>query len=398
MKIKFLLATTLVGALIACNGNSKNASYYSVSGKACAGCKDNKASLINYGKNNAEWLTKLRKLSHGGNTKFRIIQLGDSHTAGDYFTQQVRTRLQTAWGNGGIGWIYPGKVNGQRTAQVSYQASWPMLTSRRSSADFPLGGVIASSNGRGQTAVISALNGQTGNYDITFTVRSNGSESPIIMTDYQGKQLNITPQQAKGWSHITWKGGLPFNYRSQSGDNWELGHINIENHQRGVVYSAMGINGSQLTHWDKWRSDWKKDLSATKADLVVLAYGTNEAFNDTLDIEKTKARWLDTIRQIKSALPDAGILIIGAPESLRKTTGICGDRPTQLYHVQKMQQQIAQQTKSMYWSWQDAMGGECSMNIWVAQSLGNKDGVHFTSAGYRAAADQLANVLLKLAQ
>ena len=63
-----------------------------------------------------------------------------------------------------------------------------------------------------------------------------------------------------------------------------------------------------------------------------------------------------------------------------------------------MQQLVAQQSHSLYWSWQDAMGGECSMNIWIAQGLGNKDGVHFTTKGYQAAGDQLANVLLKLAQ
>lgn len=397
MKIKFVVLTSLIGLLVACNSNSKNeVTSYAISGKACNGCKENKATLINYGEDNAPWIQKLRKLNKGENIKFRIVQIGDSHTAGDYFSHQVRTRLQAKLGNGGIGWIYPGKVNGQRTAQVSYQTGWIISTSRRNNADFPLGGVLATANGK--TTQISPINDAPSNQNITFTIRSNNSKNAFTATDYRGQDFNVQPKEAKNWTHLEWKGGLPFSINAQNGDQWELGHINIENNHRGIVYSAMGINGSQFSHWDRWRIDWKNDLTATQADLIVLAYGTNEAFNDTLDIFETKTKWFNTIKQIHSALPNAGILVIGAPESLRKTTDICGERPPQLYAVQKMQQLVAQQSHSLYWSWQDAMGGECSMNIWIAQGLGNKDGVHFTTKGYQAAGDQLANVLLKLAQ
>ena len=363
MKTKFVILTSLIGLLVACNSNSTNeVSSYAVSGKACSVCKESKAALINYGEDDTPWIQKLRKLNKGENIKFRIVQIGDSHTAGDYFSHQVRTRLQAKLGNGGIGWVYPGKVNGQRTAQVSYQTGWIINTSRRSSADFPLGGILATANGK--ATQINSINDTPSNYNITFTLRSNGSKNA---------------KDAKNWTHLEWKGGLPFSMNAQNGDHWELGHINIENNHRGIVYSAMGINGSQFSHWDRWRSDWKNDLVATRADLIILSYGTNESFNDTLDISETKTKWFNTIKQIHSALPNAGIIIVGAPESLRKTTDICGERPPQLYAVQKMQQLVAQQSHILYWSWQDAMGGECSMNIWIAQGLGNKDGVHFTA-------------------
>lgn len=397
MKRKILIGISLVGLLVAChnNFNHSDSSKRSAHHQSCVNCK---ASIVNYGQNNANWIEKMKSLNYGGNTKLRILQLGDSHTAGDYFSDQVRHRLQAVFGNGGSGWVYPAKVAGQRTAQISYKDSWQVITSRRNEGDFPLGGVIAQQGGSEKIAELGLLDGQNGQYEITLSVKANNSTSPLLIKDKQGQQLAISPEQAKDWTYIKWNGGLPLSYQSQRNNNWSLGHINIENNRPGVIYSSMGINGSQLSHWTKWRANWQEELAQTKADLIVLAYGTNEAFNNNINIEETKNYWIQQISKIRSVLPQAGILIIGAPESLRNNIGVCGERPQKLYAVQQMQKEVAQQTGSLYWSWQDAMGGECNMNLWVAQSLAVKDGVHFSAAGYKAAADQLADALIQLAR
>ena len=70
-------------------------------------CATNDGLLSNYGSNRPAWLNKLQQLNNTSDGKFRIIQVGDSHTAGDYFTDRLRRRLQQQWGNGGIGWVYP---------------------------------------------------------------------------------------------------------------------------------------------------------------------------------------------------------------------------------------------------------------------------------------------------
>src|SRR6202040_4391800 len=40
--------------------------------------------------------------------RMTILQLGDSHTAADFFTGRVRERLQEIYGSGGAGSIVPG--------------------------------------------------------------------------------------------------------------------------------------------------------------------------------------------------------------------------------------------------------------------------------------------------
>ena len=358
-----------------------------------------KAELTNYGSWQPVWLDKLQRLNRGGDVKFRIIQLGDSHTAGDYFTNELRTRLQQQWGDGGIGWVYPNTVSGQRNAQVLHSSSgWQVLSNRNARAEFPLGGILSRSSGGGGSVTVNPRSPIGEAQQITIPARPVFADSELKVHDSQGSQVASLPNLgSNAWQYFSFTSRLPLSYRAQAGDIWEIGHINIENNRPGVIVSAMGINGSQLSQWSGWRADWQQDLSATQADLVILAYGTNEAFNSHLDMAQTKRIWADTIHKIREALPGAGILIIGAPESLKGRHGQCGQRPPYLDAMQQMQRDIAQQEQILYWSWQAAMGGACSMKSWMAQGLGARDGVHFTAQGYQTAAGKLADDLIKLA-
>jgi lysophospholipase L1-like esterase len=245
--------------------------------------------------------------------------------------------------------------------------------------------------------VIINVNDQAKLNKITAFVRPITPSSTIIFSDSSGNSLAEQSSQNLGvWQQISFYSPMPISY--QANGVWEVGEINIENSNSGVVISAMGINGSELSQWSRWRGNWmQEDLNSTKADLVIIAYGTNEAFNSNIDISATEQLWESSIEQIKKALPMAGILIIGAPESLKSTAGACGVRAPQLDNIQKMQQRVAIKEKTLYWSWQGALGGSCSMKKLMLEGLARKDGVHFTQKGYNFAADQLADELIKFA-
>lgn len=355
--------------------------------------------LINYGGSNQPWLVKLRALAQGKNVKFRILQLGDSHTASDYFTDTLRTELQASLGNGGIGWVYPAAVKGQRTAAISYQGTATSSNSRRGQGDFPIGGTTASLiGGQYQTLTPRHPRDNTAS-SITFTVRPTAAYNPLLVTDAAGYTYALKPDPANqnGWQYISFKATPPLTYRAQAGDHWSIGNISLENQRSGIILSALGINGAQLTELQKWRAGWQQDLYRSQADLVILSYGTNEAFNSPLPIS-TASYWQNTINQIRQTLPNAGILIIGAPESLKNTVGRCGTRAPALDAIQQIERQTAQRNHLLYWSWQTAMGGPCSMKSWINQGLGRKDGVHFTADGYQRAASNLANAFLDMAR
>lgn len=97
-------------------------------------------------------------------------------------------------------------------------------------------------------------------------------------------------------------------------------------------------------------------------------------------------------------MPDTAILIMGAPESLKSTTTSCGLRPKRLDEIQAMQRRIAQKNGLLFWSWEDAMGGKCSMNKWIKNKYARNDGVHFTATGYQQSANSLSTQLIELAK
>ncbi|MCP2041518.1 lysophospholipase L1-like esterase [Neisseria sp. HSC-16F19] len=352
------------------------------------------SGLMNYGSGKSVWTDKLQALSRGKNEKLRILQIGDSHTAGDYFTHALRQNLQQRFGNGGIGWVYPQRVNGQRQAQIEYSGEgWDILSSRNRTDDFPLGGIIARS--KGGSAGLNPRQAQTDTADITFVIRPVLASAPLRVSDAYGQTVAEWSAHAVGsWQYHSVQAALPIRYHAQADDVWDVGHINIENKQPGVIVSAMGINGAQLSHWQRWRSDWAQDLAATRADLVILAYGTNEAFDKQLDLAATAQTLRERITQIRRALPKADVLIVGAPESLQnKGSQGCSSRPAMLDAVQQLQQDIARTQQTWYWSWQDAMGGRCSMKSWMSQGLAARDAVHFSADGYRRAGGALAEAL-----
>lgn len=352
--------------------------------------------IINYNHQPQAWQEKLRRLENGQNEIFRIIQLGDSHTAGGYFTDTLRQNLQKHWGDAGIGWVFPLPVSGQRNTTVNYSGSeWQLLNSQRDNTQFPLGGIVARSKAHKQL-IWSTKDKEK--QKITFAMRPIFSDSPLLITDTTGKQIQANNLLDNHWQYFSILAQTPITIQAADNALWEIGAVNFENQQKGVVVSALGINGTQLLHWKKWRPDWNNDLQSTQADMIIIAYGTNEAFNDHINMVQTEQYWQQTINKIKETLPNAAILIVGAPESLKSINDSCGIPPKQLNEVQAMQHRIAKKNGLLFWSWEDSMGGKCSMSKWIKNKSAKNDGVHFSSVGYQKAANALSEQLIQLAK
>ena len=90
---------------------------------AASAAPDRRDWLENFGPARQPWIDKLRSLRQGRAEVFRIVQIGDSHTAGDFFTGGLRAALQERWGNAGAGWVWPVAVAGQRAAVMQCAAS-----------------------------------------------------------------------------------------------------------------------------------------------------------------------------------------------------------------------------------------------------------------------------------
>lgn len=342
------------------------------------------APVENFGQN----LTGLQQAF--AHRKVHILQLGDSHTAGDYFTEQLRKRLQADVDDGGIGFAYPMDVNGQRAARHGYQSNgWQLTNSRfNQSADYPLGGMLASPNASSDSLSLTSQYYNGDRQNARIVVKGQAGQS-LTVRDASG--VRNLPLTQNGWQTVNT--ALTFPSTFQASSNMSLGGFWL-NRATGGVVSAMGINGATQDYWQRWHPQLAQDLAASQADLVILAYGTNEAFQNNVSGQVSALQ--QAIRQIRQGLPNASILLVNAPESLKSTAGSCGTRATSLDDVQAQIRQVAANSGALYWSWQDAMGGRCSMKNWIVQGLGRSDGVHFSRKGYELAANDLYDGLKTL--
>ena len=377
------------------------------------------ADITNFGSDDQPWLAKLRALRAGKREVFRIVILGDSHTACAHFGDSIRARLQRRLGDAGPGWMFPGKVRGQLVKAVDYETDRRVRTSRGESADFPdsspfpLGGVVSVGEG-----YVTLAPTRGAGQDMTMRLiarRDNGTE-PLVVRDGWGVKRFLPPPEigeeigendkdndaknATGWQHLELKRCRPPLTLVDAFGFWLIGPVGLENGRPGVTVSAFGINGAQLSENRRWRRAWPDDLAFTQADLVILEYGNNEVYGKgEVDMAEIAAGWRRALTRIRRALPEAGILVVGAPESLRDpSAGSCGLRPPHLDRMQTLQRDLARHARAMHWPWQEAMGGPCSMRGWMASGLAIGDGVHFSEAGYQESGARLAEAILRLGQ
>lgn len=150
-----------------------------------------------------------------------------------------------------------------------------------------------------------------------------------------------------------------------------------------------GVVGSTLSGMGDRQSLF--DAGEGRPDLVIIAYGTNEGFDDLLDPRAYERLLRAQIARVRMTSPGTAILILGAPEAMRGDGGgrCAGDpeqrwkAPAMLSVVRDVQHRVAAQEGVAFWDWRGRMGGDCSAHALTQgdQPLMRGDHVHFTFAG-----------------
>lgn len=350
----------------------------------------------------APFLDKLRALPSGPGGTVHILQIGDSHTAGDMISRAWRTRLQARWGDGGRGVLppgrpYPGYLTWGVTATQS--AGWAVNATfgpSASSGDPRLGlsGFTQTARSPGEylslTAdtpdrpfdrmIVCAL-GRPGGGTVRLRLGEAearwsldlGAPSPTCLT-----LDSDTPSPAASLTLV------------------EAGPVSVTSfavfRRDGVVLSNLGVSGAQLAHFARTDDDVvATELQTYRPDLIVLAFGTNEGFSPRLSPDAYEAVLRAQVARIRR-LDGRGtpILLLGAPDAAGSEARLalprsgCGDGwavPLLLGAVRERQRAVARDLGLAFWDWSAAMGGRCSASAWRRDGLMRGDHVHFTEAG-----------------
>jgi lysophospholipase L1-like esterase len=365
--------------------------------------------------------------------RFTILQLGDSHTAADMFTGRVRERLQAIYGKGGSDYIVPGVPHpGVRSALFRDEVTdgWNYEALQKSSAfrRFYLSGFNAVSHRAGAEITLTAR-GPIGfdNLDVDFLKEPGGGHAQVLIDGAVSGEIDLAgaaDQRAVLSAPGSGGGAHPIHeisVRSTSDAPVTVTGINVERDGDGVSYFSLGFPGATVQVLQRLNTaNLADDLGRIEPDVIVLAFGTNEGFNDALDINAYTAAYQSIIDKLKALRAGARLVLIGPPDAARPPANCLGpahecassaprseaelnphcrfEAPPKLAQVREAQRRLAEKNDALFWDWSAVMPGPCGAQIWAAATpaLMAHDFVHMTAEGYRYSADKFADFLMPL--
>jgi lysophospholipase L1-like esterase len=385
----------------------------------------------------AAFQRSLEALRAGRIDRVSVLQIGDSHTAGDHFSGRLRELLQERFGNGGRGMMppgYPFPYWRPYQVEVSQKGGWNVLSSNNTNypqVPFGISGFITQSRRAGDSMNLAADSGFD-SADIDFFRAPNGGHFSIIV---DGRPVEEVDTRGAAWElarkSITTNGEGSLEIRARGDGPVSIADWAVYRRERGVVLSSMGFVGAQIGIMDHWDAgNVARQLREMSPALIILAFGTNEGFDPPSMLGDYESVFASRLAQLHQMMPSASIVVVGPPDANRLPS-YCGLRgpqvekvgcapltPTQsanygellarrdrsLCHwhtpagvamVRADQQQASRAAGAFFWDWSSVQGGECGANNWVPQQLQRADRVHMFESGYGQSAERLFAELMR---
>jgi lysophospholipase L1-like esterase len=388
----------------------------------------------------AAFQRSLEQLRAGKIERVNVLQIGDSHTAGDAFSGHLRDLLQGKFGNAGRGMLPPGSPFPYwrpYQVEVLQRGGWTVFSSNRTDyrqLPYGLSGVIVRSQRGGDTlSLIAKPNALFDTVDLDYFRQPGGGHFSVIV---DGRPVEDVDTSGSGYE-LTRKtisagpGSRTLEVRTRGNGTVDVADWAIYRREHGVTLSSHGFIGAEIGLMGRWDSSnvarQLKDLSPT---LIILAFGTNEGFGAPERLADYASVFGSQLAQLRQAAPRASIVVVGPPDADR-LPDYCGARggareavgcrplssaetadysqllrgrsrslcrwhpPAGLQVVKTAQQEAARRQNAYFWDWAAVQGGACGADRWVSQGLGRSDRVHMSTAGYEKSADSLFDALLQ---
>ena len=314
----------------------------------------------------------------------RIMHFGDSHTAADILTAEIRRKFQGEFGDGGAGYMVPrNPMSTPRRGVLSGATSgWSVdgIGGRvEVNGIYGLAGIGLSTTQADERAWIEA----TCNHFEVYFLRQPGGGTIDILVD--GVSVLEQPLSLSSDAPLPdyFTAPLPsdrmhrIEVRTVAPGKTRILGIVTEHIAPGVSYDVLGINGARAKRLISWNDTaFVDNIVQRKPDLIIVAYGTNEVSDDDWTIESYQRMFAAILRRFKRAAPQASILVYGPPD---RTDIALGGRMAAMIEAQR---RAALEVGAAFWSSYGAMGGPGSMDVWASMGLGQGDRVHLTKDGY----------------
>jgi len=339
-----------------------------------------------------------------GSGSIRMTHIGDSHIIADFWTGEMRDRLQKRFGDGGRGFVLGGEMwrsYGQRHIWHYTEGEWEVTNLKRgrdTGVFGPGGAALICEKDSCITGVETREGQRASQFDIldVFTLGSGlGGQYKLHIDKKPLSEHSTFSPWLTVLRHRTWLPLGPHKIQisptRQKGEVWLFG-FSLKNSQGGLIYDSIGLNGSQAKHLLKNHDRaLQSAFELLESQLLIISFGINEVFDRHFKIEEY-ARYLEylmsIIRDPRSPNIKRTDCLLTGPFAARRR----GSPPPELEDVYRIQRDLSAKYGCAFWDARAAMGG--SIRPWQKHKLARKDGVHLSRRGYNRIAALFEQSLL----
>ena len=327
-------------------------------------------------------------------TKVSVVHIGDSHIQADIFTGEVRKNLQACFGNAGRGFVFPYRIvnsGGALDVRFTHTGTWQYCSILRNYATCDIGasGFTATASPNSSFSINVIDRAET---DARFTkltlLNKYGGFSPLDATGFftsvtKNKKTTICfdePQEA-----------LSFQFSEQRDTLPELQGIVLENSNPGVLYHAMGVNGSTVSQYLR-SVHFEQQIQELNASIVIVSFGTNDCYMSSRSfcVSCVKENYRKLIKRLRVNNEGLPILITTPPDHFYR-------RKYDNTNVAKLVNaliELAEEEQVAVWDLYGSMGGSRSILEWYKNGEARGDLIHFNQEGYRKQGKMLYEALI----
>lgn len=345
----------------------------------------------------------LAQLNFQGQGQINIVHIGGSHVQADILTNQLRMRFQSFQGgmNAGRGFVFPYRIAKTNSPSGYYfitNGNWEACRNvdKYKFCKLGMAGISAITHDSLSSLTLVMRKENIMNYEfnrlkifyeadsLSFTLRidSNLVASKIYYPASNYVEYNLT--------QFVDSLLIEFVKTDSSQNHFTLYGMVAESNESGIEYHGLGINGASTTSFLQC-SEFENQLKVIKPQLVIMGLGINDAYGKEFSQEAFEANYTELIRRIRTASPDAAILLITNNDSylFKRKVNKNGLK------VQESMMKIAKENQAQVWDMFEIMGGLNSIVQWQKTGLAQKDKVHLTRIGYTLMGDLFFDAIIK---
>ncbi len=361
---------------------------------------EEKDTIENHEYLNRTW-EKLNNLKNEKTKRFTIVHIGDSHLQAGFLTSFVRRSMQSFFGNGGRGLVFPyqlAKSNAPKDIICSSNTNWTFnrLAHPEINTSSGISGFIIQADTTSATCNFRLVYDSTNEIKTFNNIRvfAELPDSAIwtLKTKDSSVEIHATDFNEHKSATFSLKDTLSqFEIITDSIHQSKIIYgFSLESNNPGLIYHTIAVNGAQYEQYNISPNFWKQ-LPELNADMYIISLGTNEGQKPFFDSVRF-AGILDTfLINIGSISPNASVLICTAADNYKK--GIPGN--SELMAINFFLQNYCKEKKIACWDLYQMTGAAGSAKKWNMLGLMSKDRIHFNAAGYAFQGKLLFNAIMK---